>query len=113
VTDAILADDQARHWTYWASGSSLRHATRGKGRGGRIGAVRSGTWTCNFSSTHSTTALSADSVQADDVAELRLELRVGAELERLAGAPELQPVLPPHVGELDVAQAQLGGQRPR
>ncbi len=64
-----------------------RPSRGGPGRSGRIGAVRSRAWTCDFSSTHSTTALSGGfEVEPDDVADLGLQLRVGGELERLGAA---------------------------
>jgi hypothetical protein len=51
---------------------------------GRIGAVRSRAWTCDFSSTQTTTAFSGwVQIQSDDVADLRVEFGVGGELEGL------------------------------
>ena len=50
-------------------------------------------------------------VQAGDVADLGLQLRVGGELEALR-PPRLQPPFAPHVRDLDVGDAQLGGQQP-
>ena len=50
-------------------------------------------------------------VEADDVADLRLQLRVGGELERLP-PPRLQPPLPPDPGHPHIRDAQLAGQQP-
>ena len=50
-------------------------------------------------------------VQAGDVADLGFQLRVGGELEALR-PPRLQSPFPPHVRDLDVGDAQLGGQQP-
>ncbi len=50
-------------------------------------------------------------IQADEVADLGFELRVGGELETLR-PPGLQPPLAPHLGDLHIRQAQLSGQQP-
>jgi hypothetical protein len=51
-------------------------------------------------------------IQPHDVADLRLQLRVGGELERL-GPPGLQPPLPPDLAHPDMGDAELGAEQPR
>jgi hypothetical protein len=51
-------------------------------------------------------------VQADDVDDLRLQLRVGGEPER-AGPPRLDAELAPGLGDRGVADLQPGTQQPR
>src|SRR6266566_405253 len=84
------------------------------GRSGRLGAVRESAWIWRFSSTQTTMARSGGcrlQVQADDVADLGVQLGVGGELERL-GPPGLEVMLAPHAGHGVVADPQLVGQQP-
>jgi hypothetical protein len=48
-------------------------------------------------------------IQANHVADLALQLRVGGELERL-GPPRLDLMLSPHPRDRGMADTQLGGQ---
>jgi hypothetical protein len=51
-------------------------------------------------------------VEPDHVPDLRIQLRIGGELERL-GTPGLQPVLAPDVGDSHIGDPHLRGQQPR
>ena len=91
---------QARRRGRWCRGARSRGCAARACRAASAapGAVRSRAWTWVFSSTHSTTArVRRVQVEADDVADLVDELRVGGQLEVL-DPMRLEPERPPDPG---------------
>ena len=101
-----------RRTGWWCRGGRNRGSVSpAPGRIGRIGAVRSRAWICDFSSTQRTTAFSGGSRYSPRRRGSSRRVRVGGELERL-GPPRLRPTCarswPPWR-----RRSQLPGQQPR